>query len=105
MAFVLIVSQDSVEFCRESICDSSTLMLGWDAGDIGRGFMSVIVGRFAVMVGDKGSNSGCSWMFTTIFLNADGVRCFSWPLLRLSAESSSSGDDCSSGVVAGESSL
>lgn len=65
----------------------------------------MIVGRIAFIAGDNGARSGCSWMLTTIFLKADGVRCFSWPLLRLNAESSSSGDDCGSGVVAGESSL
>jgi hypothetical protein len=55
------------------------------------------------MLGDNGSSFGLSCMFscmsTTIFFNAEGVRCFSWPLLRLRAESS--GDDCGPGVVAG----
>ena len=67
--------------------------------------MSLVTGRCAVKSDDNGSSSCCSCIFTTIFLNADGVRCFSWPLLRLRAESCSSGDDSNSGVVDDESSL
>lgn len=58
-------------------------------GDAGRGVSSDGGGRLAATEGERGSRSVCSFMLYTIFSSTRGVICFSLPLLRLRAESSS----------------
>ena len=63
-------------------------------GEVGRGVVSGVIlgiaGRLAWSSSDKGDISVFSLMLMTIFSSPRAVMCFSFPLLRLNAESSMS---------------
>jgi hypothetical protein len=93
LANVTFEKHESDEFCRlDSGGDVSVSTSG--KGDEGRGVISDMVSGMAcglgAIVSDRGSRSVFSLMLMIIFSSPSEVMCFSLPLLRLSAESSTS---------------
>ena len=93
LANVTFEKHESDEFCRlDSGGDVSVPTSG--NGDEGRGVISAMasgmVCRLGAIVSDRGSRSVFSLMLMIIFSSPSEVMCFSLPLLRLSAESSTS---------------